>query len=103
MSAVDICVPKITLGGVKKSQWMNSTDKTRLKTKKEACKRYLQTLSDSDDNLYVRARNQARKVCRTAAKNFEKKKILLKMQKRIRKPSFCSLFCSARQTTVYLT
>ena len=72
MSAVDACVPKITLGGVKKSQWMNSTVKAQLKTKKEAYKRYLRTRSDSDYNLYARARNQAKKVCRTAVKNFEK-------------------------------
>jgi exonuclease III len=40
MSAVDACVPKITLGGVKKSQWTNSTVKAQLKTNKEAYKRY---------------------------------------------------------------
>jgi hypothetical protein len=60
MSAVDACVPKITLGGVKKSQWMNSAVKAQLKTKKEAYKRYLRTRSDSDYNLYARARNQAK-------------------------------------------
>ena len=57
LSAVDACVPKITLGGVKKSQWMNSTVKAQLKTKKEAYKRYLRTRSDADHNLYARARN----------------------------------------------
>jgi lactam utilization protein B len=60
MSAVDACVPKITLGGIKKSKWMNSAFKAQLKTKKEAYKRYLRTRSDSDYNLYARARNQAK-------------------------------------------
>jgi hypothetical protein len=72
LSAVDACVSKITHGGVKKSQWMNSTVKAQPKTKKDAYKRYLRTRSDSDYNLYERARNQAKKVCRTAVRKFEK-------------------------------
>jgi hypothetical protein len=35
--------------------------KAQLMTKKEAYKRYLQTRSYSDYNLYARARNQAKK------------------------------------------
>jgi hypothetical protein len=40
---------------------MNSAVTAQLKAKKEAYKRYLQTRSDSDYNLYARARNQAKK------------------------------------------
>jgi hypothetical protein len=72
MSAVDACIPKIKLGGVRKTQWMNNTVKAKLKAKKEAYKRYLRTRSDVEYNLYARARNQAKKACRTAVKNFEK-------------------------------
>jgi len=72
------------------SGWTVPTVEAQLETKKEAYKHYLQTRSDSDYNLYARAWNQAKKVCRTTAvKN--SKKILLNMQKRIRKPSFCML------------
>jgi hypothetical protein len=47
MSAVDACVPKMKLGGVRKTQWMNNTVKAKLKAKKEAYKRYLRTRSDA--------------------------------------------------------
>jgi hypothetical protein len=53
-------------------QWTNSTVLAKLKTKKEACQRYLQTRSDADYNLYARARNQAKESCRTAVKTIEK-------------------------------
>jgi hypothetical protein len=61
MSAVDACVPKITFGVVKKSQWMNSTVKAQLKTEKGAYKHYLRFRSDSDYNLYARVRKRAKK------------------------------------------
>jgi hypothetical protein len=45
MTAVDACIPKIKLSGIKKkSQWMNSTVIAKLKIKKEAYK-CLQTLA----------------------------------------------------------
>jgi hypothetical protein len=55
MSAVVACVPKIELGGAKKTQWMNSKILAKVKTKKETYQRYLQTRSDSDYNLYAGA------------------------------------------------
>jgi hypothetical protein len=97
MVAVDVCVPEIKLGKVRKFQWMNSTVIAQLKTLKETYKHYLRTRSDADYNLYARARNQAKKFCRTSVKTM--KELLLTMQKRTRKPSFCTLVRSVRQTT----
>jgi hypothetical protein len=55
MSAVDACVPKIKLGGVRKTQWMNNTVKAKLKAKKEAYKHCIQTRSNAEYNMYARA------------------------------------------------
>jgi hypothetical protein len=73
MAAVNTCVPKVKLsGGKKKTQWMNSAVLAKLKVKKQAYKRYLQTRDGADYLLYTRARNQAKSSCRSAVKNFEK-------------------------------
>jgi hypothetical protein len=72
MSAVAVYVPKIMLGGAEKIRWMNSTVLAKLKTKKEACQRYLQSRSDAGYNRYARAQNQAKESCCTAVKIFEK-------------------------------
>jgi hypothetical protein len=59
---------------------MNSTVLAKLKTKKEAYQRYLQTCSNADYNLYARARNQAKESCRTAVKTIGKN--IAKIQKK---------------------
>ena len=45
----------------------------KIKKKKQAYKRYLQTCNDTDYLYYTRVRNQAKTCYRTAVKNFEKK------------------------------
>jgi hypothetical protein len=73
VAAVNTCVPKVKLSGSKKkTQWMNSAVLAKLKVKKQAYKRYLQTRDGADYLLYTRARNQAKSSCRSAVKNFEK-------------------------------
>lgn len=44
-----------------------------MKKKKEAFKRYLETKEGKDYTIYVRARNQARWICRKAKNEFQKK------------------------------
>ena len=52
---------------------MNNDMMAIIKKTKQAYKRYLQTCDGTDYLFYTRVRNQAKKCCRTAVRNFEKK------------------------------
>ena len=70
--AVDRCIPEVKQNGSRKKKkplWASPHAFRKLKKKKEAFKRYLETKEGDDYRLYQRARREARKEVRRA--NFE--------------------------------
>ena len=52
---------------------MNNNMMAKIKKKKQAYKRYMQTCYGTDYLYYTRVRNLAKNCCRTTVRNFEKK------------------------------
>ena len=72
--ATERYIPKIK-GGKKdrrKPLWLNDKALTKVKKKREAYKRYMETREGKDYLLYVKARNQAKAECRKSVKQHEK-------------------------------
>ena len=57
----------------KKPVWMNADALIRIKKKRAAFQRYLETKEGQDYCMYARARNQAKWACKKALRDFEKK------------------------------
>jgi hypothetical protein len=57
----------------RKPIWMNQTAIRKIKKKRHAYQRYLQTKEGSDYSAYAQARNQAKWACRKAVRDFERK------------------------------
>lgn len=74
-NAMEECIPKVRVGVAKKARkplWLNDSAMAKVKKKRQAYERYLQTRDGQDYLQYARARNQARKACRTAVRELEK-------------------------------
>ena len=74
-AAVDKCVPKCKTGKTTKRRtpvWWNDKAMRKIRRKKEAYQRYLQTRDGKDFLEYTKARNQAKGACRQAIRNHEK-------------------------------
>jgi exonuclease III len=66
-------VPKVNLGRIKKKPlWLNEKTMAKVKKKSEAYKRYMETREGKEYLQYAKARNQAKKACKQAVKDFEK-------------------------------
>ena len=75
MTAIDKCIPKCKTGVNRKKRkpvWWNDKAMSKIKKKKEAYQRYLQTRADKDFLDYCKARNQAKCACRKAIRDHEK-------------------------------
>ena len=74
VQAMTKCIPKVTPGNGPKRRkplWMNDTALKKVKKKNQAFKRYMETREGNDYLKYAQARNQAKKSCRQAVKDFE--------------------------------
>lgn len=75
-TATEECVPKISsrplVGKRKTPVWWSETTKTKICKKREAYRKYLQTLDNGDYLRYAKARNQAKTACRKAIQDHEK-------------------------------
>lgn len=73
MLALKKCIPKVKIGNEKsRPLWMNNELTSKMKKKKQAYKKYLQTREGTDYLHYTRARNQVKSSCRAAVKSHEK-------------------------------
>ena len=78
--AMDICIPKSRkfhsernlTHSHRKPLWWNDKAMMKLKKKREAFQRYMNTREGSDYLLYAKARNQAKGVCRSAVRDYER-------------------------------
>jgi hypothetical protein len=71
--SMDSAIPKTKPGSKKKKPlWLNEKALCKVRKKRQAYQRYLQTRDGKDYDLYARARNQAKKACRDAVKETEK-------------------------------
>ena len=73
-TAIDRYIPKVKGGKHvrRKPLWLNDKALTKVKKKREAYKRYMQTREGKDYLLYVKARNQVKSECRKSVKQHEK-------------------------------
>ena len=70
--AMDVCIPKKKFKqGSRRTRWMDSTVAEKIKQKKQAYNKYMQSRDGADYRTYARLRNQTKKACRTAVKSYE--------------------------------
>ena len=74
LEAEDKFIPKKTeRKGIRKPIWMNEKVIAKIRKKKEAFRRYLDTKEGKDYTAYTKARNQAKWETRKAHQSFKKK------------------------------
>jgi hypothetical protein len=72
-SLVEKYVPCVKLGQHnRKPMWLNEKTMAKVKKKSKSFQRYMETREGKDYLEYAKARNQARRACRQAVKNYEK-------------------------------
>ena len=71
--AMNHCIPKLGMNRTKKKVlWMKEEVAAKIKAKKQAYRKYLDTRDGSDYLTYTKARNQAKNACRKAIRDYEK-------------------------------